>query len=580
VGGIMNRGRFRFVDKKPEVLFPKKGKISFLLFNTTALSRENMQKFTVTAEEVFSLDSRSLAIFRIMLGLYLFLDMINRIMLVPSFYSDSGILPRYLVDLDQIEYAWHLHLMMISGTEWFACLFLGLLLLFSLLLMAGYKTRWMTFWCWLLFSSVIIRDPLTRHAADTLVILLLFWGMFLPLDRSWSVDSLLHKKENSQNLNILSAETVGMYVQFLLFYITTGWFKGMHMSWLDGTHLYITFSRFDYAEPLAFLVYPHYELLSFLTHFTLVLELFGPLLFLIPIFFMFFRLAGIFLFIGLQVSIGLTMDVGLFPLVSIAGVLVFLPRQFWEKLTDRMSFEAPGTVKNMGIWLESWLPEKVFSFHLFKPYQKERYKIYSESFLVLVIAYVTLWNVYELSHKDLPDPVKKPGYYLKLDQRWSMFASPVLSAQYLTADALFSDGTEKDIMSDLRVHHNSSDQFHHVGYTNYRWRIFFSNKLGRADHIHIRPYFLRYLSRNFCTEADNENPLKRVQLVAHRHMIGERYDHSPVEPFILYTLDFDDDECDNSFVADKQCTTGSLPVTQKPCKPRSWMKGMNVSSNL
>jgi len=276
-----------------------------------------MGKYVTDVEEVFSIDIRSLAIFRMLLGVYIVADAIDKFSLVTPFFSDDGVIPRSMVDLSNIEYAYHLQLSLVSGSEWFGYLYLSVLLIGGLLLIVGYKTRIITILCWLLFSSLIVRMDAISNSGDTLLILLLFWGMFLPLGAKWSVDSLLNGTVLKKK--IFSAATIALYIQFALLYITTGMFKGKYLSWHDGSHLYLTFSRFEYMNPIAFLFYPYEELLSFLTHFTLFLELFGPLLFFIPIYFLPVRMMGILLFAGLQISIAIFMKVGFFPISSLAG---------------------------------------------------------------------------------------------------------------------------------------------------------------------------------------------------------------------------------------------------------------------
>ena len=500
-----------------------------------------MKKYITDVTEILSLDVRSLALFRILLGIYLLLDTINRIKLTPAFYSDSGILPRYMVDLGNFENMYHFKLMMISGEGWFAYLFFGIAIAVSFFLIFGFKTRFITFMAWLMYVSFVIRDPLTKHAGDNLYILMLFWGMFLPLGRSFSVDALRNNHTSQKNKYILSAAGIGLYVQFCLVYIMTGLYKAQYSSWFNGTHLYNTYSRFDYVEPLAFWIYPQYELLSFLTHFTLWLELLGSLLFFIPVFFVYFRMLGIFLFAGLQLVIGLTMDVGLFPLVSIAGILVFIPACVWGELSARL--------KKVGLWQRYFRAakhslKKAVPSNRDKALTINRMPLFGEVLISLLIGYVVVWNISDFSFRfSLSDTMKKPGYALKLDQRWTMFAAPALNAHYFSAELTYDDGSTKNIMAHLTKKHTPPAPFHHVGYVNYRWRIFFSNRLSRLQYAEYRPYVLNYLLRTDERKADTTEIIKSpntLQLVAHQHEIGERYLHSEIEPVILYILYFDE----------------------------------------
>ena len=136
------------------------------------------ERFT-SMKEVLSVDLRSLAFFRILVGMYLLIDSINRISLTSVFYHDGGMLPRETANLTYIEHAYHFQLMLLSGEMWFSYFFFGIMLLLSLLLIAGFKTRPVTFLSWLFFCSIIIRDGATTNGGDILIAILLFWGFFL-----------------------------------------------------------------------------------------------------------------------------------------------------------------------------------------------------------------------------------------------------------------------------------------------------------------------------------------------------------------------------------------------------------------
>lgn len=468
-----------------------------------------------------------------LLGVAIILEAINRIKFIPAFYSESGIVPLEMVSLENITHAYHFQLMMISGSEWFALLFFLVLLVFGVMLLLGFYTKTANFFAWLLFCSAIVRDPLTSHAGDTLLIVLLFWGLFLPLGKVFSVDSLRNTLNKPKKHLEYSPASIAMYVQFSLVYITTGLFKANYDTWLNGTHLYITLSRFDYVEPLAFLIYPYYELLTFLTHFTLFLELFGPLLLFIPIYFFGFRMLAIFLFVGLQVSIGLLMDVGIFPLISIAGILVFLPSGFWNRITPFVEKYFSQIKLPFFRFLKNNSSGKNTSIQFTK-----RGRNAINGFVIASIIYVSLWNIGEVSRIfDWPEHLKKPGYYLKVNQTWSMFAAPSNKSEYLALEVIYNDGTVEDLMKSIRVDKSSPDsEFHHQYYSNYRWRIFFSNNLGRGTYSDFWKTFVAYkLHSNGILIHDNPN-IKSVELVGYWHQIGNNYNHSNLNRSLLFKL--------------------------------------------
>ena len=56
--------------------------------------------------------------------------------------------------------------------------------LFALALLVGWWTRLATAASWFLLTSLHARNPMVLQGGDTLLRLLLFWGLFLPLGRA------------------------------------------------------------------------------------------------------------------------------------------------------------------------------------------------------------------------------------------------------------------------------------------------------------------------------------------------------------------------------------------------------------
>jgi hypothetical protein len=87
--------------------------------------------------------------------------------------------------------------------------------------------------------------------------------------------------------------------------------------------------------------YPFIQKLT--TIFTIYLEFFGPLLlvfsFILGKFWWVGRLLVIALFLGLHVGIILTMKIGVFPYLCLVMWLVFLPPQFWDYFSHKLSFK-------------------------------------------------------------------------------------------------------------------------------------------------------------------------------------------------------------------------------------------------
>lgn len=489
-----------------------------------------MIKHFKSVKEIFSIDIRSAAIFRVLLGLYIIFDSLNRIHLAPAFYSDDGALPRLVMPLEGYETSYHFQLLFLSGTEWFSILFFSVLALLGLLLLLGYKTKHVIVLCWIFVCTSNVRDTLSINSGDTLMMQLLFWGMFLPLANAYSLEKFLskHSSNFAKQESHFSVASVALHVQFVLLYITSGIFKGQYYSWIGGTHLYITFSRFELMTPLSEFFYYMPDLLNFLTKFTLLLELFGPLLLFIPFGFLYFRMIGIGLFLGLQLSILLLMNVGFFPIASIAGILVLIPTEFWNKFNQFVSHKKGETSKiestESALGASKW------------------WKTAREITLSFILVYIVTWNISELPKTfDMPEALKKPGYFLNLDQKWAMFSATPIYGNYYSVPAVLSDGSTIDLLADYKKEYERTDGFHHVVFKNFRWRKYISDRLDSDRFEHIRPYFLDYIVREASNKVGDKTIIE-ASLVAHRHMIQPEYNHSEVLPFTLYTKTYNSED--------------------------------------
>jgi len=138
---------------------------------------------------VFGCDLRTLALFRINLALLILADLVMRSRDLVAHYTDDGILPRadYLGILNGAVSSLHF----ISGSAWIEALLFMLAALVALALLAGYRTRLATFVSWLLLLSLQNRNHMILQGGDMLLLLLLFWGLFLPLGARFSVDRAL-----------------------------------------------------------------------------------------------------------------------------------------------------------------------------------------------------------------------------------------------------------------------------------------------------------------------------------------------------------------------------------------------------
>ena len=289
---------------------------------------------------VFGLDPRSLALFRVLLGLVLILDLLDRMRSLTAHYTDAGVLPRSAVTgqfLDPSAISLHL----ISGT--FAAqlgLFL-LAILFAVGLAIGYRTRLMCFLSWLLLLSLHARNPMIVNAGDDFLRLLLFWSLFVPLGARVSIDSLKAKPVEGANQPIASVGTFALIVQICSVYWFAFAFK-QHQIWLNGDAVYYALQVDQYAKPFALWLRDFRTLGQLLTFLTLWIEFTAPWFLFFPYRNDQFRLAAVVMMVGLHTGFYLCFEMGIFPFVFIIAWMVFLPGAVWEFLARRVSRRGAG----------------------------------------------------------------------------------------------------------------------------------------------------------------------------------------------------------------------------------------------
>src|SRR4029077_4507418 len=81
-----------------------------------------------------------------------------------------------------------------SGSAGYQAVLFAIAGALGLALLVGMETRLGTIGSWLMIVSVDHRAPPIVSGADILLRMLLFWGMFLPLGETWSIDAWLCKR--------------------------------------------------------------------------------------------------------------------------------------------------------------------------------------------------------------------------------------------------------------------------------------------------------------------------------------------------------------------------------------------------
>lgn len=288
--------------------------------------RYNLNKLT----DIFGIDLRTLALFRILLASTILLDLLIRSYDLTAHYTDFGVLPRnVLIDyLSPSTVSLHL----INGTMPFQAALFLLAGIIAIFLLIGWHTKIMVVLSWLLMLSLQNRNVLILSGEDNLMLLMTFWAMFLPLGAKYSLDNVLNRNSDNFSNRFLSFATAAILIQGMSMYFFSALLK-TDARWVpDGTAVYFALQLDYLATPFAMWFRQFEALLTPLTYYVWGLELIGPILIFSPIFQRKLRMLFLLAFATMHIGFFLFLEIGLFPLISIVMNLLFLPSWVWDRL--------------------------------------------------------------------------------------------------------------------------------------------------------------------------------------------------------------------------------------------------------
>jgi predicted DCC family thiol-disulfide oxidoreductase YuxK len=293
-----------------------------------------MQKIKQRLKEMFSLDYRSLALLRIGMGLLIVLDAIQRLEDLKVFYTDTGVIPRTTI-LNLWGGAWNFSFHMMFGTWQLELILFIISIIAGLMLIVGYRTLLATIVSWVLLISVHNRAPLILQGGDVIFRVVLFWCMFLPLGKYFSVDYLRTQKKLLSK-NIISPATVAYILQIVMFYFFSGYSK-TGAEWVrSGTAIYYALSIDQLTTAFGHFLLKFPRAMKALTFSTVYLEMYGTFGLISPIWNGPIRTIIVFIFAIFQIGINMSMHLGLFGAISIFITFGLLPSWFWENCYQRI----------------------------------------------------------------------------------------------------------------------------------------------------------------------------------------------------------------------------------------------------
>jgi hypothetical protein len=485
-------------------------------------------------DRIFGIDLRALACFRVLLAGYVLLDLGWRAVDLEAFYTDFGAFPlEAALTFQYVNGAWNFlsPYMYVTSTVGAGMLFL-LNALFAIGLLVGWKTRLMNSLCWVMALSLQARNPLLLHSGDVYLRLMLFWGMLLPLGARFSVDGyaaglVARGKELPQR--VLSFATVGVLLQVVFMYWFTVLLKTAPEWRKEFTAVYYALSIEQYAFPLGQFLREIRWLMQPLTLFTLILEIFGPLLALSPIATNRLRLLVVpsFLFFHL-IALNTTMNIGLFVYIAAIPWVLFLPTGFWDWLTALWTKLPENPVQQTVLRLREraidWRSRRIArQIQQGTPSPRIGLTIAGQLIAAYFIVHGLLINLRGADPnwgQHLPNPPQVITSLTRFDQFWAMFSPrPTVEDGWYVVPAQTVGGRWVDLFRggqpladpDPNQWQKPDPMAISRAYPNDRWGKYMMN-LWALMYSRYRVYYCRYLDRVWHREHGGADTLQRFDL--------------------------------------------------------------------
>lgn len=485
-----------------------------------------MKLFTVLKvkiEEIFGIDLRSLALFRIFISLLIIFDLIYRSCDISAFYSDYGVLPRNLF-ISRYDSS-YFSLYLLNGLPEFQIFLFFLTGFFAVLFLLGYFTRVTTIILWILVLSLHARNPLILTGGDTLLHLMLFWSIFLPIGAVYSIDSILRPFKNTLPVRFVSVGTAAFLLQLAFLYIFTAINK-ICPEWLNGDAIFYALNIEQYVTPFGLSLLKLKDLLKYLTYFVLGFEFVGPFLLFFPFFNGPVRTLAIFGFFCLQSGFGLSLTVGIFPFATTIVVLAFIPTWLWEKLSLEKFVLNP--FKNMLDFVAFKFFKKFEELLKIQPMFKLETLTFDKSFIVEFLATfflicVFLWNLssVEKINFKIPEHIKKISFLLGIEQGWVMFGPKTIKEDFwYIYPATLKNGKQIDLFAyGEEVSFEKPKYLLSAMYRNHRWRTYIRNLWVENNLLY--PSYAQYLCNIWNQTHSIEEKVKTIDFYYAREDISQ-----------------------------------------------------------
>jgi len=288
----------------------------------------------------FTIDPRSLGLFRLIFGLVLLSDLARRWAELGLWYTNSGLLPNHTVLWRPPAHSMFSLFFTVSNT-FEAQLGFMLCAIVYLLFIVGYKTRWVQALALVVRVSLNSRLAPLENGGDMVMDLLVLLTLPLPLGLRFSLDALLvqpapNAAPERNETPVASLAVLALLLQFSAIYLFNASSKTGE-AWQDGSAVYYALHQDKLVTWIGVWMREHLSIstLRLLTWSTLATEWLGFSLIITPFCVKEARLVAICVMPALHLGFALGLNVGGFSPAMMAFYPLLLRPEHWQWLSRR-----------------------------------------------------------------------------------------------------------------------------------------------------------------------------------------------------------------------------------------------------
>ncbi len=447
-------------------------------------------------KSIFSLDTKALSVFRILFALLVLVDIWTRLYSFDAFLGSSSIMPLdILLEHHYEETFWSPYA--ITENIWITLALIAWEIFAAVCLLIWRKTRYAIIAVWFFIASVHANNPMILNWWDTVMRLILFWAMFLPLHHRYSIDSK-NIKNKDKPTHILSMWSAWFICQLFIIYIFSFLIKDHPSRASDFDATYLALSLDSFRTWLWDILYTKYEFLKFMTWFVYLLEWWGWIFFLVPWKNNVFRTWILGIYCLFHIWLWTTMYLWLFPWIMIWTLIALLP---WHHLEVEETKNKRDT--SMHIW--------------------------TQVFLACVLIYIICWNIrtldFDKHSQRFPYEINRIWFTLRIEQHWNMFA-PFPTRDDWWFEIIWMQNNWDDILINsprIWIQYWKNPWANDRHYTNEKRHKIYSN-MRIKSWIYMREPFLKWV----CTRIENQD-ISRLDMYFIKERTLDNYETKDTE---------------------------------------------------